>query len=209
MISWRLITNFMNDMKHSPYSQNDQDIWVLKQLNNKVKGFFIEVGAFQRIDGYMSNTLFLEEQYKWSGILIEPNKNTFKNLKNRTALKLNIAASNHNGYLNFKHAIRACNSMVSANGDKTQCLTLDRILQQNKAPKIIDFLSVDVEGHELNVLEGIDFSIHHVNCAVIEYVHQGIVNPDLEDIKNIMTKAGFIIKQKTGYDLYFKNTNQQ
>ena len=73
----------------------------------------------------------------------------------------------------------------------------------------MSLLKLDVEGHELNVLEGIDFSIHHVNCAVIEYVHQGIVNPDLEDIKNIMTKAGFIIKQKTGYDLYFKNTNQQ
>lgn len=196
-------------MKVSPYSQFDQDIWALNQLNNKIKGFFVEVGAYQQPDGRMSNTLLLEQKFEWSGILIEPNKNTFKNLESRSAIKLNVAASDHNGHLNFCHGRRGCDSMVSSNGEKMQCFTLNHILKKNNSPKVIDFLSVDVEGHELYVLSGLDFSAYHVNCAVIEHQHNGTENLHINDIEEIMIEAGFVLEEQTKCDFYFKNQVQK
>jgi len=187
-------------MNKSPYSQYDQDIWVLNQLNQKLNGYFVEVGAFQQADGYMSNTLFLEERYNWNGILIEPNKKTFKNLCNRKSIKLNVAASDHDGDLNFRHGNRGCDSMVSSVGEKTPCLTLNTILKENNASAIIDFLSIDVEGHEETVLKGVDFSSYHVNCAVIEYAFS-----NLDVLKKTMFNAGFDLIEQTQFDLFFKN----
>jgi len=47
-------------------SQAGQDEWVCKTLNNKVGGYFIDIGATNGFD--LSNTYYLEKQLKWNGI---------------------------------------------------------------------------------------------------------------------------------------------
>ena len=184
----------------SPFSQYNQDVWALNKLSNKKGGFFVEVGAFQFPDGRMSNTLLLERDYKWGGILIEPSKNTFKNLSSRRCHKINAAASNKDGFLNFKHGNTGATSKVSNDGDATKCYTLNSILNIFSAPKVIDFLSIDVEGHEESVLEGIDFNSRQFLCVTIEHALSNAKN-----IKSILEKNNFTLDKELKYDYFFVN----
>lgn len=52
------------------HSQNFQDIWALYESEFKKNGTFVEFGATNGVDG--SNTYLLEKRYGWSGILAEP-----------------------------------------------------------------------------------------------------------------------------------------
>jgi len=63
----------------SPYSQLNQDLWVLDTLKHKRNGIFVDVGAFDGIN--LSNTYLLEKEHGWNGICIEANSESFKKLK--------------------------------------------------------------------------------------------------------------------------------
>ena len=72
---------------NSPYIRSRSSI------NESSDNFFVEAGAY---DGeFYSNTLLLERDYGWNGILIEPNPNTFKLLlqKNRKVWSINACLS--------------------------------------------------------------------------------------------------------------------
>ncbi|MFQ5471156.1 MAG: FkbM family methyltransferase, partial [Gammaproteobacteria bacterium] len=51
-------------------SQFQQDIWVISLFKGKIKGFFIEIGGGDGL--WISNTLLLEREFEWNGILVEP-----------------------------------------------------------------------------------------------------------------------------------------
>ena len=189
-------------MKRKYYSQHMQDLWVVEQTKGRRKGFFVEVGAYQQESGCMSNTLLLEEDYGWEGILIEPCKNTFKNLKKRKSKCINYAASNYSGFLKFRHGSAGFNSMVSENGEKTKCDTLSNILIENNAPQIVDLLSIDVEGHELEVLQGTDFDAYKFNYVIIE----SKTEEQDEAITTFLCSKNMHFVKKYRCDLYFHRT---
>jgi hypothetical protein len=59
-------------MKNFSLSSNDQEWFVLTQLNFKPDGFFVDVGANDGV--HHSNTFLLEKEYNWKGILADPAK---------------------------------------------------------------------------------------------------------------------------------------
>ena len=61
------------------FSQLQQDLKVLKHLNYKKNGYFVEIGAANGIE--LSNTYLLEKNYGWNGICVEPIPDKFKQLK--------------------------------------------------------------------------------------------------------------------------------
>ena len=88
--------NFTRKFKNDDRSQFGQDEAVLKILNYKKNGIFIEAGAY---DGEVhSNTLQLELNYNWTGILIEPNPDSFQTLltKHRKCHTINACLSTSN-----------------------------------------------------------------------------------------------------------------
>lgn len=54
-------------------------------------------------------------------------------------------------------------------GRKVKCRRTSDILTECKVPNIIDVMSIDVEGHELNVLRGLDFTLHMPKLVIIEH----------------------------------------
>lgn len=175
-------------------SQNRMDEKILKLFNNKKNGFFIEVGAFDGIN--YSNTFLLEKKYKWKGLLVEPLKIEFeicKKYRNKSIVVNNILSNQKdmNKLIKIYHsglesliADRGSSLMPKSNLDEKikknytyiKSVTLDYLLNIHQI-SYVDILIVDVEGFEINLLDGFleDYKVNYIlietydNQRLIEY----------------------------------------
>lgn len=146
------------------YSQANQDKWVCEFLDFKQNGFYLDIGAYDGIQ--TSNTFVLEKDLNWSGICVEANSEVFNVLaSNRKSKNLNLAVLDYKGNCSF-HIDSVRNDNI---GSLTQCDTLNNILEQNDAPSIIDYMSIDIEGSEFNALKDFDFKKWQINLITIEH----------------------------------------
>jgi len=213
------------------YSQCQEDIFLNETIfKNKQNGIYIELGA---LDGILySNTKFFEDSLNWKGILIEPHPEKFKLLlTNRpNNFLFNSLVSCHKEPLEFRYFLD-CHAAVSGventlskhhfdvyfesdnewhkslpqNKISIKPITLTEIVKQTQLPHI-DLLSLDVEGHEFEVLQSWDFSIP-IDIILIETLG---VQPDKDDLcREILIKNNykFITKYKHN-EIYAINTYQ-
>ena len=165
------------------YSQSGQDKWVAEIFEYKKNGFFVDIGAHDGVQS--SNTKFLEDELGWKGRCIEANKEVFQNLiKNRKAINLNIVVTNYIGRCGFY------GDTVSQEGPQMPCMTLDKILRDTGCPKEIDYISLDVEGHESSILECFPFWDWDVLTLTVE--HNLYCWGDKNRNDEILSKNGFI-----------------
>ena len=200
---------------------------MLNYINYK-NGFYIEMGAHDGIVN--SNTYYYEKKLNWKGILVEPS-NYFKDLKeNRSsknyfyqyvAVPFNFKKktilfeqigpySRSNELISSKylkwHKSKS-NKVFNTYGHekiKKKTIHLNEILNKTKAPNLIDFFSLDVEGSELSVLKGINFKEFNFQYLLIE-----ITNIDSDKhVKSIVNflknKKYILIDNLTSYDFLFK-----
>ena len=157
---------------------NQLDVKMLDYINYK-NGFFIECGANDGVN--QSNTWYFEKKLNWHGILIEPVRNVFDQLKENRSKKNYFFNNILTSFANKKKFIKmiynnkdtlVTKSKYKKNNNsfyiKAKPKTLNRILNKIKAPKEIDFFSLDVEGDELNVLKGINFKKYCFHYILIE-----------------------------------------
>jgi len=170
------------------FGVNNLDQRLEKYLNYK-DGFFVELGANNGID--QSNTLHFEKYKGWHGILIEPALNNYLECKKNRSIKTKIycnacVAFDYSKkfveiiYANLMSFPQGIESDVDAIEHKSAAnitevisfgataKTLNSILKDANAPKIIDFLSLDVEGGEIEVLKGINHSDFKFKLMCIE-----------------------------------------
>jgi FkbM family methyltransferase len=164
------------------YSQCKEDIFLNHEIfKNKQNGVYIELGA---LDGNLySNTKFFEDSLNWKGILIEPHPEKFKSLQiNRpNNFLFNNLVSCHKEELEFRYFVdhhaavsgventlsqhhfdeyfenKTCKSLPQ-NKIFIKPISLTEIVRSTNLTHI-DLLSLDVEGHEYEVLKSWDFSI--------------------------------------------------
>jgi FkbM family methyltransferase len=141
-------------------------------------GFFVEVGANDPCSGSQT---WLLEQSGWRGILVEPQTALCEKLrlkrKNSRVFQVACSAPGKEGEATL-HIARAdgCSTLekqADSHGieftgvERVQVTTLDQVLAEAGNPAI-DFLSIDVEGHEIEVMRGFDFRRHHPSLILIE-----------------------------------------
>jgi FkbM family methyltransferase len=142
------------------YSQSGQDKWVIETL--KKTGFFVDVGAY---DGIQTSNTYALEKLGWEGICIEANPDVFKTLEqNRECKCINQAVTNQPGNILFTTDRITLNSGTPVYGN-----TLDNILKTWEAPKVIDYLSIDIEGHEYEALKNFPFNEYQFKLITIEH----------------------------------------
>jgi hypothetical protein len=140
------------------YSQAGQDKWVHDIIGDK--GFFVDIGAY---DGVQTSNTYALEQAGWNGICVEAEVNAFdKCAVTRCCRSINKAVTNYKGIAMF--AGDRIGGSISV-----PCDTLQGILRDNAAPKLIDYLSMDIEGHELIVLENFPFDEFQFKLITIEH----------------------------------------
>ena len=214
LVMYNIIINkeqFEDGNEKSPYSQLNQDINVLKFLNYKKNGFFIELGAVDGVN--LSNTLLLENKYNWTGMLIEPDKNEYNKLitnrKNCICLnELVDEVSNLKKEFIYNESEQMLSGIVDTidkeriknHNTKTVTLitiTLTDLLNKYNAPNIIDFLSLDTEGSELDILKGIDFNKYKFRYMSIEHNWK---EPARGNIRTFLTKKGYKFYKENQWD---------
>lgn len=135
----------------------------------KENGFFIELGAYDGLT--QSNTAFFEKTKNWTGILIEASRDRYEEcVKNRPNSKcVNTACSaTDNASISFNHENGLMSKVVDDGVYSCDTTTLETILDNCEVDRNIDFLSLDVEGHELEVLKGLNLCKYRPNYMLIE-----------------------------------------
>lgn len=168
-----------NDFK----SQVGQDEWVCEFFNFKKDGYFIEIGANNGIN--YSNTYYLEKILNWNGVCIEAGKESFEELtKNRNSLCINKAISDKNGFALFNEN-KFIGSLSNKGNQKIETTTISKLLSSYDIPKKIDYISLDIEGHELSVLNDFPFDDYDVTLWTIETINRKNL------IRNLMFSHGY------------------
>lgn len=182
-----------------------QDLWVLYMLGEKNGGFFVEFGACDGLS--LSNTHLLEEHYGWTGILAEPNHSWHEALAaNRTArishacvadvsgAKVEFLATDEMPELS-RMADIVPNDIHERNGNRAKAsryqvpsISLLDLLREHDAPPVIDYLSVDTEGSEFEILSAFDFDAYRFRLITVEHAGEQIKR---EKIKELLHSKGY------------------
>lgn len=206
LVDEKFLVDYFNNLKFSK-SQLRQDLFVLSELEFKENGFFIEFGAGNGVD--CNNTFLLETKFKWKGILSEPAKIFQSELrKNRssaietdcvwsktgeTLLFNEVNDKQHFGMLStidkFSHLDSHAKLRDSANSNKyyAKTISLADMLKKHNAPKEIDFLSIDTEGSEFEILNSFNFDEYDIKIITCEHNY----TPNREKIHNLLIKNGY------------------
>ena len=199
------------------HSQIGQDLAVLKFYNQKRDGFFIEIGASDGIK--LSNTYLLEKKYNWKGICVEPVPQNYKNLiinRQNSICSDNAVFSVSNLTVNFDIANNFnLLSGISANIDRhkkrvdinkstiqVKTISLVDLLDNNNAPKFIEYLSLDTEGSEYEILKTFNFDKYIFGLIDVEH---NSMEPRRTQIKELLLSNGYIYLGPNSFDDMYKH----
>jgi FkbM family methyltransferase len=200
-------------------SQLGQDLNVLKFYKHKKEGFFVEIGASDGIN--LSNTYILEKTYNWKGICVEPIPYNFEKLiKNRphSICSSNAVYNTTGEIVQFDIANSAdllsgisknidCH-MAAVNANKTtinvETITLTDLLDKHSAPNHIDYLSIDTEGSEYEILRVFNFSKYTFGLIDVEHNY---VEPRRSQIRALLTANGYIYLGENKWDDMYKHSS--
>ena len=169
-------------LKRKSYSMDGEDTEIVKYFDNKKNGFYVDVGSYHPIE--RNNTMLLYNK-GWEGINIDISDfsiKLFDQLRSRD-INLNLAVSKKNGYVDmfFQKKLSQLSTIKKINANnvfqgkvKTEKIVskkLTEIIDNSKYKgKKIDFLDIDVEGADLDVLESLDFDRYSPELICVEVI---------------------------------------
>lgn len=205
----------------SPYSQYGQDEYVVESIyKGKRGGVFLDIGANDGITH--SNSKWLEEVYGWTGVCVEPHPlavSRFKEARSTTLEECCIGKDGEDVEFVVLHGFAEQLSGTQENCDPTVNERVATAISEGKARKEIirvsnksfstivnqhnltniDFISLDIEGGEMSVLESIDFGSFPIGVITIEN------NPRWNRFQKLLEGNGFKLSAVLGVDEVFVN----
>jgi FkbM family methyltransferase len=173
------------------FIQCGQDRWITEYFGGEGMrpGVFVDVGAHDGMT--FSNTLLLEKKFGWTGIAVEPIPEVFERLRaNRGCVTVNGCVAGERGPSEFqivtgysemlsgrvetydpRHLKRIDRELETHGGERrtiaVECFRLNELLADN-AIKHVDYLSIDTEGGELEILRSLDFQSLSLSIIGVE-----------------------------------------
>ena len=175
-------------------SEAGQDGWVLTKLGHKRGGFFVDAGAH---DGVIcSNTLALERDYGWRGICIEGGRPNYNVLVEKRECLCKLACL-HSANEPVRFFDLGLNSSLVTDGRQIGTVmlgvTLERVLDDLHAPRVIDYLSMDIEGHEFEVLRVFPFDRYKFLTMTVEHNSYSVGSAHRDRLRELLTGHGYIL----------------
>ena len=160
------------------YSHWGIDLIITKLLNSKNKGIYIDVGCHHP---FLNNHSYLLYKSGWEGINIDIDYNSIDmfNFFRKSDVNVQTAVTDHKGEVDlfFYHNRAAKNTISKEFGSdakeqkKINSDTLNNIIENSKFKNSkIDFVSIDVEGNEMNVLNGFNLKKYKPKLILLEFI---------------------------------------
>ena len=187
------------------YGQFSTDLLIELYFQNKKVGSCVEVGAANGVRG--SNTLYFE-RLGWRALCVEPNPEYIKEIEKNRKEYVQYACSSKNdrdvlftifdigknnimssvsGLKPDKRLVEQHSNIINKSYQiKVKTKTLDDILKEKSFKKDIDFITIDTEGTELEVLKGLDLDYWNIDLLVVEN------NYNDSDIEQYLKSCGYI-----------------
>lgn len=207
--------NFIYKIYKFNAPQEAENVILERLFKNFKRGFYIDIGAYDPVR--FSNTYRLYNS-GWHGINVEPNKKTFKRfLKYRKRdINLNIAVSNKKllSFYKFEEEPLNTTSLTTVKLRKKQgydyisketvkCLTLNQIFLKFKKKDRIDFLNIDTEGTELEILKTNNWKKFRPKVIFCEILNQNIKTVLKHKTSKYLTSKGYVIFAKLYHNVIF------
>jgi FkbM family methyltransferase len=200
--------------------QLSQDVWApylyLEKYGATAKpGYFVEFGA---TDGILrSNSYLLEKEYGWNGILCEPARAFHELLTSNRTVSIDfrcvysktgesvefheVESLELSGLSKFKHIGGWEKERSKFNSYKVETISLQDLLISYSAPKTINYMSIDTEGSEFEILRNFDFSKWNIETLSIEHNF----SDNESKIDDLLSSFGYERQLKTtsGWDAWY------
>ena len=200
------------------HGQLKQDRLVLEILDFKQGGYFVEVGAWHPTN--ISNTFILETKFNWSGLCIDPFPVRGFAEKRPGSRLIETAVGRVDGeVLDFRMAEwaggfekclsdRAFNRPIVKNAEVVSVSTksLESILIQNNSPREIDFLSLDTEGSEFEIIRDFDFEKYSFKVIINEH---NFIQENRVSVRNLLLSRGYFLYCELEHDDVYVNKSQR
>jgi FkbM family methyltransferase len=192
--------DFYRVMQHSK-AQLFQDLFVIDALRYLRNGYYVEFGALDGITS--SNTFMLEKEFGWNGILVEPSKHQYEKLKiNRpkNSIDNRCVYRSSGDFVEFgesqslglsaltEYTTLDANNTSFQNYSAIETISLFDLLALYAAPRRINFLSMDTEGGEYEILRDFNFKYYEIDIIVVEHNYKIYRNY----IYELLTKEGYV-----------------
>ena len=196
-------------------SQFQQDEWITSKLNCQKGGYYLDFGSNSGEKN--SNTAVLDKEFGFKGLCVDPFPT---DMENRSCHIINKALYKKDGEIieftgpgsslgglsvgmneNSKH-VETTNKMDKVKVETVNPLT---ILKKYNVPKVIEYLSLDTEGTELDILKEIPLDTY---CIKNIHVEHNFEEPRRTDIRNYLIENEYeFIMDKDVDDYYSKECN--
>jgi FkbM family methyltransferase len=181
------------------------DHWVRGLTKELTNGYFLEVGAY---DGVTASSTLILEQMGWDGICVEPHPIGYRRLKRnrRCICDNNVIMGNTQSVNYIAHGIRSgvdgefATEVINRHGELNERgttrtpITLNALLEIHKAPKVIHYFALDVEGAEFEVLTGLNFRKYKVLLISSER------NKQYKAVRRFLRRRGYRLVRPGGRD---------
>ncbi len=165
------------------HAQFLQDMWVAYELQSRRNGFFVEFGAADGVRS--SNSCYLERELGWNGILAEPGRGWYPALRNNRACFIDDrcvwtrtgetvtfnqpAIALHGTIEQYSKGDMHAETRLEGDRYAVETVSLTDLLAHWNAPRRIDYLSLDTEGSELDILSSFDFQAYEIRLITVEH----------------------------------------
>jgi len=186
---------------------NGEDCIIDNLLGHPANGFYIDVGAHSPNHGTITKYFY---EKGWNGINIEPQRNYFNqlNLARQRDINLNVAVGSENGTLKLWLGDGLSTFVEKyAHTDWEQIevpvVTLKEICDTHVGDRTIDFLKIDVEGWEREVILGADWERYRPRVLCIEATIPMTTIDIYSEWEDILLNAKYEFVQKDSYNRYY------
>jgi FkbM family methyltransferase len=208
------------------YNGQHVDLVIDKLTGNLPNGFYIDVGANNPIDASVTK-LFYDRG--WCGINIEPLEDQYQSLivHRPKDINLRVACGAKSGEVELFHQNFAASGLTTANKElalmgqtsgiiskvpsftslstfKITMLTLAEICDTYVKEQSIDFLKIDVEGMEKDVILGMNWQKYKPKIICIEAVEPHSLREAHQEWEPLLLAVGYVLADKDLYNRYYK-----
>lgn len=187
------------------YSQLNQDIWVLEMLQKR-DGYFVEFGAHHPEN--LSNTKLLE-LHGWRGVSVDPfPMGDWSTRPNTVLVESAVTADGRDVEFIKADELGGISEHIGAHADAVKTkervslptITPVDVLTIAAAPRTIDYISLDVEGAELEILRAFPFDTYDVKLLTVEHNFEMAKRID---IRNFLRTKRFRILANNNWDDHY------